>query len=189
MEHLYTTTVAAPLAGMTRVTLVNQIHSGLVNGISLGHGNKANLAISEYELFVLIVARQLKQHGFKLAAVKHAMNWLRSQTLAALQQQWEAGRNLLFAVGDFEPFPCLLNFEQVYRNPAIDLPAANAAGVPVLVINTEEAYRHRSSHRTECKRGKTARRGRLTAQRQTANVDCFLAEIAWFRLPHTSRRR
>jgi hypothetical protein len=135
---------AASIVGMTQVTMAAYVNSGVVEGVAFGHSRKARFAIPAFEVFTVIVARQLHQHGFTLPIITHVTNWLRSQSLSGLEKQWEAGRNLLLAVGDCEPFPFLLSYEQVYRNPCIDLPAANAAGVATLVIDIQQAYRQLS---------------------------------------------
>jgi len=117
------------------------VNDGLLTPVRIGDGRGSRFGYTLSDVLAVAVAIELRRRGFSLNQSANVCQWLLQKTLDELRADWKAGRTLLLAVGDVEPFPKLLSREAVFNNPAIDLQAALNAGVPVAVIDVAEACR------------------------------------------------
>jgi hypothetical protein len=130
----------AEALGISRRQLDNWAALGIVRPARIGGLNRAVYAYCDVDVLAAALARELRRRGFGLPQAVAVADWIRGRSLEDLQDDWAQGRTLLFVVGDNDPLPRLLTREDIFHNEGIELDRALAAGVPVCVVDTREAY-------------------------------------------------
>lgn len=141
MKRLHRTTEVADLLGVTRRTIADWTERDILRPVRIGDCQQTLFGFETLEVLAAALAVDLRRRFFSLQQITIISNWLRSQSMEGLQEQWSQGRTLLFCVGSKTPFPRLLTRADIFENEDIDLAAALTAGVAVAAIDTEAAYR------------------------------------------------
>jgi DNA-binding transcriptional MerR regulator len=141
VEEIFSSNRVAELLGISAKSVYRWANAGLINGVEIGRAHGVILGFRPYDILAVAVARDLRARGFELSLCRNACNWLRERSLADLQAEWNIGRNLLLIVGAEPPFPRQWSHDELFDNDQVDLAGAFSVGVPVAILNLEEAHR------------------------------------------------
>jgi len=129
------------LTGIPHKTLCRWVEAGFVRATKTAKGSGYHHVFTDHDVLAIALTVDLRRRGFSVKQASNVCRWLLDHPIGDLRSAWKQGRMLLLVVGDCDPFSRLLSRRQVFENPAIDLEAAFAIGVPVAVIDVQEAFR------------------------------------------------
>jgi DNA-binding transcriptional MerR regulator len=139
----YTTAEIAEALGVNPLTVQRWVKSGLLHPQNLTKGTSCGqkYRYSPEHVLAIAISRELKARWFGDELCIEVAELLLSYSLDELEQEWERGRRYLLIVGDATPIPRLLTRAEIIENPKLPLANAEQAGISVMMIDVEAAYR------------------------------------------------
>lgn len=126
--------------GLSRKTLCEWKAKGVLRPAEGGNGSGNTGFYHVRDVLAIAIGLNLRGRGFSVPQIGRVVNWLLSRSLESLKADFASGRRLMAVVGD-RIQPALLTDGQVYDNPEVDLPAIFRLGLPVAIVDVQEAYR------------------------------------------------
>lgn len=138
---LITSKAAAKALGVPYRTFQYWVAAGIIHGFPLGKpsGKGSRLRFKFLDLLAFALARHARSKGFSVDRAAAIAEWLLNQDMDSLRKQWDAGRNLLLAIGP-SLFPVLMSPVDIFESPLIDIREAIQTDSPVAVIDVKAAH-------------------------------------------------